>query len=259
MTGQSRFGIRRWWIAVCCVVATAVIALGVLVLQFRASLLPPIADWLDVGKPAARADYVMILPGDAQRRPFVAAALVNVGLADRILITKTRISPDVEDGVRPPSHEISRRVLVCRGVPKDRIIVLEGSSGSTADEARLLSEFLASHADARVAVVTNAFHSRRARWTLARHLKDRMRRVSLVSAPNPGFRSDNWWTRPGGFYYVTSEYAKLAYYSVRYGNILLGAATLSLFAIGGLAWRGLAKRKGRQRVRQSVCQSLSQT
>ena len=49
-------------------------------------LLRAAARWLDVGEPPRRADYVMLLGGDKETRPFVAAALVSEGWARRVLV-----------------------------------------------------------------------------------------------------------------------------------------------------------------------------
>jgi hypothetical protein len=97
---------------------------AVLAYGLRASFLPWFASWLDVGEPPSRVDCAMVLPGNAETRPYVAAALVNVGLADRVLLTDTVLGPDAEDGIRPPSVELNRRVVIHRGVPENKIVRL---------------------------------------------------------------------------------------------------------------------------------------
>jgi uncharacterized SAM-binding protein YcdF (DUF218 family) len=158
---------------------------------------------------------------------------VNVGLADRVLLTDTVLGPDVEDGIRPPSAELNRRVLAHRGVPEHKIVQLEVGSSSTADEAGALARYLSAHPGERVAVVTNALHTRRARWTFARRLGEKIDRVSYVSAPNPGFEAEDWWKSEAGLWAVTSEYTKLAYYWLRYGHGLVwcGGGVVTAIAI----------------------------
>src|SRR5581483_11739959 len=77
----------------------------------RAWLLPRAARWLNGGQLPRRCDYVLVLPGGEDTRPFAAAALVRAGLAGQVLIPRTRSSSDVEDGIRRPTHEIIRAVL----------------------------------------------------------------------------------------------------------------------------------------------------
>jgi len=197
---------RRW----CFLVLAVAAAVPVGVYLGREYLLPPMAYWLDVGGPPQRADYVMVLPGDANVRPFVAAALVKAGLAGRVLVPKTETAPEVDDGIYPPSDELIGRVLVRRGVAPEKIVILSGRSNSTCGDARVLAEFLESSPGARVSVVTNNYHTRRARWIFARVLKDRTGQVSFVSAPTEGFRPDNWWRVQEGFLAIVSEYLKLA-------------------------------------------------
>lgn len=47
----------------------------------RGYLLPTLARWLDVGVAPQPADYLFVLPGGEDTRPFVAAALVKAGYA----------------------------------------------------------------------------------------------------------------------------------------------------------------------------------
>jgi uncharacterized SAM-binding protein YcdF (DUF218 family) len=155
-------------------------------------LLPCLAGWLDIGTAPQPVDYVLALPGDAERRPFMAAALVNAGFAKRAIIVRNEISPDEEDGIVPPSWAIAKRVYLARGVPEEKIVVLGGQSNSTLADMEVLTDFLSKHPHARVAIVTSAFHTRRARWTLSRRLGNEMKRISFVSSPNPGFRAEEW-------------------------------------------------------------------
>lgn len=198
--------------------AAVACGLPVAIYLWSASLLPPLARWLDVGGPPRRADYVMPLPGDQQIRPFVAAALVKVGLAGAVLIPENERMPDVDEGIVPPTDEIIRRVMRCRGVPQDKIIVLPGKSGSTLDDIGMLRAFLEPREHARVAVVTSSYHTRRARWSVSHVLGPRARDVTFVSAPSPDFDMEQWWRTEAGLRRITSEYAKLFLYWMRYGT-----------------------------------------
>jgi uncharacterized SAM-binding protein YcdF (DUF218 family) len=192
----------------------------------RSRLLPPLGRWLDVGYPPRPADYVIVLCGEENTRPFVAAALVKVGLAQKVLVAHVKASPDVEDGILPPAHEIVRRVLLRRGVAVDDIAILGSQVEHTHGEAQVLAAFLQSSPHARVTVVTSNYHTRRARWAFARVLGDRVGQVRFVSAPAYCFRSDNWWQSEKGVRTVVGEYMKLAFYGVRYGRLGHGAAAV---------------------------------
>jgi uncharacterized SAM-binding protein YcdF (DUF218 family) len=181
-------------------------------------LLRAMARWLDVGARPQRADYVMVLNGGEETRPFVAAALVNAGFARRVLVAGTALSPHMEDRIVPPDHEINKRVLMQRGVAESDITILPGAAATTFDEATALAAFLVKRPRARVIVITNDYHSRRSRWIFARTLADRAEQVMLVSAPTDEFRLDSWWQDDEGFVTIGSEYLKLGFYVVRYGH-----------------------------------------
>lgn len=208
---------------------------GVLLVGLCAeAVLPPVARWLDVGQPPECVDHVLVLPGDENTRPLVAAALVQTGLARDVLVPQTRTTIDERDGISQPTAQIIRSVLMHRGVSDDRIVLLKGTSGSTYDDVRALEGFLRERPGERMALVTSAFHSRRARMTLKRVLGERSDQVMLVSAPNPGFAASRWWRSREGFRLIVDEHVKLALYSVRYGQWivwLMAGAVMAAVAV----------------------------
>ena len=52
------------------------------------------ARFLDISEPAEATEYVMVLGGEMQTRPFVAAAFINAGLAQNLSVF-TEASPSV--------------------------------------------------------------------------------------------------------------------------------------------------------------------
>lgn len=169
------------------------------------------AHFLDVSERPQPVDYVLILGGGIATRPFVGAALANQGLAERVLIVQPTLSPDAEDGFFPPDHVLTRRILLKLQVAPERIVDLPGEVTSTYDEACVLERFLRDFPHAKVSVVTNPFHTRRARIIFGRVLKDRMQRVSFVAAPCDGFDESNWWQVEEGARTYVMETLKLFY------------------------------------------------
>jgi uncharacterized SAM-binding protein YcdF (DUF218 family) len=197
---------------------------GVIVVGLLAAwLLPgwtlaPLARWLDVSTPPVEVDYVLVLNGDPETRPFAAAALVRAGLARQVLLTKQRLtleSAQVRQGVMASELEITRRILLARGVAEQAIRVLPGEIASTADEARVLAEFLKENPGSRVAVVTNGFHTARARW-IFRRAAGGGGELHFVGVPRDGVDERGWWRTPGGWIVYGSEYAKFLYYRLCY-------------------------------------------
>jgi len=182
--------------------------------------------------------------GGNRTRPFVAAALVNAGLADQVLLCRDKPTLVALDGLLPPEHEIDRQVLLMRGVPADRIILLDDEAGSTFDEAHALGRFLETRPDSSVVVVTTNFHTRRARWIIREVLGERSDGISFVAAPTDGFDESNWWHYEEGFQTYAMEYVKLPYYWARYGVrwyhwLLLGCGIVLYSAVR----RGLTRRR----------------
>ncbi|MBI2481166.1 MAG: YdcF family protein [Planctomycetia bacterium] len=185
---------------------------------FRLQILPWAADVLDVGSAPQRVDFVMALPGDPERRPFVAAAMMNVGLADTALIPKNIDTPAEIDGLVPPTYEVSRRVYEARGIAAERIIILDGATQSTYDDLVLLARHRDHHPGATAGVVTSAFHTRRTQWTLHARFPEHAGRVLVISAPNPSFDAEAWWRSDVGFVLIIFEHLKAIIYWVQYGT-----------------------------------------
>jgi len=210
MPQRSRCRRRRWLLLL------AVVGSLLLLYAGRYRILVAAAHFLDVSEPPQATDYVMMLGGDEQVRPFVAAALVNAGLARKALVATIQLSGDELDGISAPEHEIIRAVLVHQGVPREAIVILNSECATTFDEARALADFLHAEPQSSVTVVTSSYHTRRTRLILRKTLGERFANVRLVGAPTDGFDATNWWHFEIGRRFYVNEYLKLAFYLVRY-------------------------------------------
>jgi uncharacterized SAM-binding protein YcdF (DUF218 family) len=209
----------------------------------RGLLLPAAARFLDVSESPQPVDAVLVLGGGPDTRPFQAAELFRAGLTRRVLVLTARQLPSTEDGVALPEDEVIRRVLRAEGVPDEAVVTLPGGVVGTNDEARALSRFLDAEPEATVAVVTNGFHTRRARMLFRHELGARMARVHFVAAPGGDYDPDRWWRSEGGFTRYTTEYFKLAYYGLREDRTWQTTAlVLVALAAGVLVVRRLRRR-----------------
>jgi len=215
----------RWILAICLML--------ILLFLHRDAVLPCYFRWLDVGQPPEKSDFVMILLGDEDTRPFVAAALVNRNLASDVLIAQTETAA-LPAETWPAGHQVAQGVLTARGVSKERIRLLPAPSANTFGEARALADFLNKNPNATVTVVTNHFHSRRARWAFRRAAGRDRHRLRFVSAPHDDFDASNWWRSRCGFTVCTTECLRLAFYVLRHGNGVwwCAAAVGSIIALG---------------------------
>lgn len=193
---------------------------------------------LDIGQPPEKADYVLVLPGGSDTRPYVAAALVKAGYAGEVILLKCKVTPDDLLTGHPPSHEIEQRVLRSRGVPADRVRVLETATESTFSDAECLRAFLSVRNGSTALVVTNDYHTRRTRFAFRKVFTTERDKLRFVSAPTDRFRAANWWRHKTGLQAYVGEYLKLAFYTFRYGQgILWMVAAIGVVMTAKILWR----------------------
>ena len=191
----------------------SVLVLFILVLVFRQPLLVRIGGWLDHPEPAAPADAAVILGGGGLARTVKAAELHRAGLVDRVALTSPESrAPDLLDA----QYVRWVRILVSEGVPEDAIDVLVPSY-STFDDARHVRDYMNERGLARVLVVTDPYHTRRAGWIIRRFLDPGAREVRVVASEPAWFAPSRWWRDERQLLWVLNEYVKFAYYVVTYG------------------------------------------
>lgn len=172
--------------------------------------------------PLAHADALLVLSGSSEyvERTRHAAQLFNEGRAAKIILTNDneRGGWSYEEQRNPLFVERERDELKRAGIPPDKIEILARPVSSTYDEAVLLREYALANNLRSVLVVTSAYHSRRALWTLRHVLGGSGVEVGLDSVatgqqtPAPIL----WWLYPSGWEAVAAEYPKFIYYWLRY-------------------------------------------
>lgn len=167
-----------------------------------------------------QADVGVVLAGHFSRAGY-AADLYRQGMIQRVWVTR----PVRENGLTqldtlgipyPRQEEISRSVLLKKGVPADRVEIVGDEVVSTIAEARLVADLLKARPDIRsLLVITTRVHVRRASAIFCRVLDDTSRAtVTVVGTPNDGFVADRWWTDRESARQVVLEMAKLVLFFV---------------------------------------------
>jgi uncharacterized SAM-binding protein YcdF (DUF218 family) len=198
--------------------------------------------WLDVGETPRISDYCLVLSGDYESRPFVAAALNRRGfIRKQIWLTHPAMADTPLAESDEPTHR-AKRILTALGVPPDRVVELPGDCISTFDEAVVLARAMAEHPTATVTVVTSNYHTRRSRWVIRRVLGSSADRVGYVSVPTDYYDADCWWKVEEGFTTYMKEFSKTIFYYLRYG---WGGVWIALFV--SAAAIGWAVRRRRRR------------
>lgn len=188
--------------------------------------------WLPLGWIGARAlivsaelpqaDVIVVLGGSSTyvERTSAAAQLFGSGRAPKIILTDDGQQGGWSSAEQrnPFFVERARQELERANVPAEKIEVLPPLVSSTYDEAVLLREYAKSHQMRSMLVVTSAYHSRRALWTLRRVFEGSGVELGLESPP-PGWQTPQpatWWLHLQGWQVVAGEYVKLVYYWLSY-------------------------------------------
>lgn len=187
---------------------------------------PPVS-WLAaksliVRSEVPRADALVVLGGSSTylERTRRAAEIFREGRASKVILTNDgqKGGWSEEDQRNLFFVERAKQELELAGVPSEKIEILPQIVSSTYDEAQLLHEYVTAHQVKSLLIVTSAYHSRRAMWTLRHALAGNGITIGSEPAstgqqtPSPLF----WWIQPQGWRMVAGEYIKLIYYRVKY-------------------------------------------
>jgi uncharacterized SAM-binding protein YcdF (DUF218 family) len=187
------------------------------------ALIWPLAAWglarfLIVRAELPHADAIAVLSGSATyyERSRSAAELWKSGRAPMVLLTNDNEQAGWSSSQQrnPFFHEHSAEVLRRAGVPPDKIELLPEPISGTYEEAVLLREYATTHHLQSLIVVTSAYHSRRALWTLRRVFEGTG--ISLGMEPVPtGQQTPSpalWWIHRRAWAWIPGEYVKAVYY-----------------------------------------------
>ena len=201
------------------IILLAILLVCLLVYGLRVPILTGLANYLvNTDTPLQKADLIFVLNGDYNTRPFTASDLYKQGFAPLVAISQAQSSPAQLLGLVDNPTDIAVEVMKLRGVPSDRLLVLNniGPVTSTFDEARALRGYIETHKLNSVILVTSAFHTRRSRWIFERELAGVPVRLLVTAAPHIGFDTSNWWQSEEGLIFLNNEYIKLIFYKIKY-------------------------------------------
>ena len=169
-----------------------------------------------------RADAVVVLAGSSAyvERSRKAAALFADGRATLIILTNDNLRSgwSSQEQRNPLFVERAAEELRRSGVPSERIEIIWQPVTSTYDESMRVRDYALARGLHSLIVVTSAYHSRRALWTMRLAFRESGVGIGLVSVA-PGQHTPGplvWWLYPSGWKWVTGEYLKLIYYRFHY-------------------------------------------
>jgi uncharacterized SAM-binding protein YcdF (DUF218 family) len=180
------------------------------------------AEVLIVRAELARADAIVVLAGSSTyiERTHRAAQLFREGRAPKVVLTNDDVQGgwSVDEQRNPFFVERAASELKAQGVPAEKIEIVPGVVMSTYDEAVRLREYAGTRGLKSILVVTSAYQSRRALWTLRRVFQGSDVAVGLETVA-PGEQSPRpatWWFYGLGWQMVPGEYLKMIYYWTKY-------------------------------------------
>jgi len=151
-----------------------------------------------------KADAIVALAGDNRcNREKRAAELYRQGWADNVVVSGMSYVWGFHTG------EAARRYVMSLGVPGDKISMISETLNTRA-EARALDELMRERGWNSAIIVTSAFHSRRATYTIERAAPGRSFYSSPVPTGSPEWTPRAWWSRRDDVYVTVREFASWA-------------------------------------------------
>ena len=196
------------------IVSGAIFLIVILLYLFRGTVLTSVGQFLVVEDHLETADIIFVLMGGHNTRPFHAAELYDKGFAKNIVVPQVELTPAVQLGVYPSQTQATLYILEEQGIPDSVIQIADFPQGvsSTLDEARALNAYIKQYSIKSVIIVTDAFHTRRARYIFKKELQEESIKIMISPAPHWKFDATNWWKHEEGFVSFINEYLKFIHY-----------------------------------------------
>ncbi len=202
-----RWSSRQRWIVFFIAVAMMVTVLG------HSLWLPLVGNFLIVADPLEPADAVVVLGGGERGRVAHAALLFNQSYADWFVVTNM---PFDTPGVRLSYGELMKQEAIWQGVTEQYVLIIPGIVETTYDEAIAMQGLAQEREWRSLIVVTDPFHTRRARMAFREAFKGSGIAVAVRPVNEHWYRADAWWRSRGGLRMTWTEYAKLVLHLIGY-------------------------------------------
>ncbi len=180
-------------------------------------IVPNLGQWLVVTDELQESDMIVVLMGSVYDRILEAADLYDERYSDRIVLINSYITAKdimINRGIKVYGNTLtSKMAVIDLGIPEEDVLILEGNSRSTQDEALTIREYIRNNREIEsIILVTSKFHSRRAKQIFKKALSVLDREMDVYSSPSKydSSNSNQWWRNREDFQWVIFEYLKLA-------------------------------------------------
>ena len=183
---------------------------------------PNLGQWLVVNDEVKESDIILVLMGSVYDRILEAVDLYQESYSDKIILINSYVAAKdiiVNRGLQVYGNTLlSKMAAIDMGIPEEDIIVLDGNSRSTQDEAMTFREYIKKNKEIdSIIIVTSKFHSRRAKKIFKKALSVLDREIDIYCSPSK-YDSSNvnqWWRNREDLQWVVFEYLKLANFYFR--------------------------------------------
>jgi uncharacterized SAM-binding protein YcdF (DUF218 family) len=127
-----------------------------------------------------------------------------------------RLGPAEELGVGLSEREMTRQILLSNNVPASAMLAVGTNVASTFDESQSVRAWAKQTGAASIVIVTDWFHTRRARWIFRHELKDTPVKIYIVGVDPIRYKIDKWWQSEEGVIQFQNEVAKSVFYRIKY-------------------------------------------
>ncbi|MCL4765210.1 MAG: YdcF family protein [Hyphomicrobiaceae bacterium] len=180
---------RAWWLGIGSgLAAAALLTLGFVLFAAAATRDPML--------PVQKADGIVALTG-AQHRIMVGAKLLADGHAGRLLVTG--VNRQTSSGEIRRLARLGKRLFDC-------CVDLGYEAQDTVGNAEETRSWATAHGFSSLIVVTSSYHMPRSLVELGRVMPE-VRLIAYPVLPRQ-LRNKAWWTSPGSFWLLASEYLK---------------------------------------------------
>jgi len=180
-------------------------------------IVPNLGQWLVVNDEVKESDIIVVLMGSVYDRILEAVDLYNEGYSDKIVLINSYIAAKdiiVNRGIKVYGDTLlSKMAAIDLGIPEEDVLILEGNSRSTQDEALTIREYIRNNREIEsIILVTSKYHSRRAKQIFKKALSVLDREIDIYSNPSKYDPSkvNQWWKDREDIKWVVLEYLKLA-------------------------------------------------
>lgn len=191
----------------------ALIALAAVLYMVRRRALRAIASFLVLDETERPCDAIVLLNGNISTRTYRAVQLYKKYRVP-ILLARLADTEEVRLGAIPNISDATGVLLRRLGVADSDVEILPSDRwvAGTRDEAILICARIRAEDWRTVAIVTDAFHTRRAKWTFRHVMRDESVEFYCVATRYSLDLAHWWWRSEYGLVQVVIEYIKFAHY-----------------------------------------------